>query len=122
MSEEQDMTTPEAREAYYKQNWEIATARVRELMAERAPDPRVERLVAALRFFADASNYEPNMIDIFATMPADLRTELAAIARNATPSESADTNAARELITTMLVNPSFSGAVGGEVARRSRRR
>lgn len=33
------MTTAEAREAYYKQMWEIATAKVRELMAsERAVD------------------------------------------------------------------------------------
>ena len=54
--------------------------------------------------------------DIFSTMPATLRAELAAIADTRT--DDPDRNAARELLAAMLRDPTFSAAVSEEVASR----
>ena len=54
--------------------------------------------------------------DIFATMPATLRAELAAIADTRTGD--ADINAFRELLSAMLRDPNFSAAVSDETAPR----
>jgi hypothetical protein len=61
---------------------------------------------------------EPTMNhDIFATMPADLRAELAALASVNTDDK--DRNAGRELLAAMLRDSVFSAAVSNEVARRA---